>query len=301
MCDRLFVLKINIKIFFLGICIFLTGCLNPLMLTSTSVVASSSPSGSESNNIPFDQMYFLYSLKAKKNDLPIFDIDLSINYTRSNDISSGFNFHQKMVFKSFLLYFIGENQENATFIENTTTRNIQINNTEGSYIYWLIYHVSAYNSSIDANNWDPFWIFPAQADKTYPIYSFYFNLTQKTKLKSTDLNLFNYSRPVLIFNGKQTVFSESENITNNFGLIYDNYTGVLLKGVLDSTIEGINQTDHYYANFELKDTNAFSVFPPYPVPQLTPNYIFLIIIIALPILFTIFRLMRLKEISGGIE
>ena len=184
---------------------------------STSTLFDSNSSSSDNNKIPFDQLYFRYSLKAKKNDLPMFDIDLIINYTRSNNSSSGFDFRQNMTFNSYLLYFIGENQENATFIENSTNRIMQINNTEGSYVYWFIYYVASYNESLDSKNWDPFWIFPSDVGQTYPIYSFNFTLTQRTKLKPTDLNLFNYSRPVLVFNGKQTVQNPTENITNSFG------------------------------------------------------------------------------------
>ncbi len=307
----------NIKIIcFIMMSFLLVGCLF-LPNTVNSSYVSTNSTQSSSYYIPFDNLYLTYSIKAKKDNLVIPTITLMINYTKiTANSSEGYDYQQQMIFKNYLLTFIGETQENATFIENSTTRNIALANTEGSYIYWLIYHVSPYNSSKNAKNWDPFWIYPNDVNtSSYPIYSFNFNLTQRTVLYPSDLSLFNYSRTVLIFNGHQNAYSSYENISSNFGLIYDNYTGVLLKGVLNSTIIRTSAINQYYANFELASTNAFAQFPPYPVPPSSsnnpiniipaqlrkPNYFLIVIIIALPILLTATRLFRLKEISGGME
>ena len=290
--------------------------LNILTTIPTSIGMTSSKLDFSNNNpIPFNDFYLTYNLKAKRDGLPIFNINLEVQFSSFvNNSSKGTDFQQKMHIKSYLLGFIGESQENATFLENSTTRQLFINNTEGYYISWLIYHVSGYNSSENAKNWDPFWIKPYEINDSYPIYSSYMNVTSRTDLNPSDMNLFNYTRPIVVFNGIENIKSSYENITNKFGLIYDNYTGFLLKGALDSNIISTNASNHYYANFELTDTNGFSVFPPYPIPtdsnpvvkffppQLQkPNYLLLIGILFLPIAYTIFRFLRLKEITGGIE
>ncbi len=305
-------LKFNNKIFFLGITFLL---ISLVVVTSANFTGSYTLTAHSSNSksVPFNDFYLYYSLKAEKDGMPIYNIGLIINYTRLTDnASSNFDFKQNMVFRSFLLAFIGESQENATFFENSTNRLMQINNTEGQYIEWLIYHVAAYNSTENALNWDPFWIIPQDVNQTYPIYSFNFNLTQRTYLTPSDLPLFATSRPVLIFNGQQQVFGSYENISNTFGLIYDNETGILLKGNLDSVIIGTNATNHYSANFDLTKTNIFPtkssntsgsnpIDNVIPKQLQKPNYLLLFFIIALPILITISRLFRLKEVSGGKE
>ena len=216
-----------------------------------------------------------------------------------------------MVIKSYLLAIINENQENATFYENSSTRLIKIDSTEGSYIDWLIYHVSAYNDTTGGMNWDPFWIVPRDVNSSYPIYSITMNLTKRTELNPFDMPLFSTSRPLLIFNAIQNITTSYENITNTIGLIYDNITGILLKGVIDSVIVGTSATNHYYANFELHDSNTLepantsktttTTQPIIPPALQKPNYFLLTVILALPLLITIIRFLRLKEISGGTD
>jgi hypothetical protein len=294
-------------------------------LISNSIIIEHAPQDSKSNYIlPFDNFYITYTLKAKKDNLPVFNIDLTVKYTKinvSSNSSPKFDYIQNMTFKSFLLVLTGETQENATFLENSSTRLISLNATEGNYVSWLIYYVTSYNTSENAQNWEPFWIFSNDVNLTYPIYSFNLNLTKKTELYPSDSSLFNYNRPVLIFNGEQNVSSEYENISNSFGLIYDNYTGILLKGVLGSWIVGTNATNHYYANFEMIETNGFDQFPPFPIKSSVyvnisdyyqflelitnkynkPNYLILGTIILLPLFITGFKLAKIREISGGTE
>lgn len=272
----------------------------------------------ENNLIPFDNLYFQYTLKGNINNTYPFTANLIVNYAYVKNSTQNTDFQQKMVLQSFFLQLLrGESQENATFAENSTTRNFQLIKTEGYYIQWLIYYVTAYNTTKNASNWDPFWIYPQYINSSkYPIYSFYFNLTGENYLGHSDLALFNNSRPVLIFKGYQYLIMPYENITNNFGLIYDNTTGVLVKGVLSSTIAGTSEYEQYYANFELDQTNIFSVFsttktttnlidniiPTQIQHQLQqPNYFMLSVIIAFPILLTLFRFLRIKEITGGMD
>ena len=282
---------------------------------SLSPVSPFSTTASSQRTIPFDNLYLKYNLKAKRDNSAIYSVDLYVNYTKILDnSSSGFDYQQKLVFKSILLAFLGETQENATFFENSSTRLIYLNSTEGSYVNWLIYYVFAYNSTEGALNWEPFWIVPSQVNNSYPIYSFNFNLTKTETISHDDLNVFQSTRIVLVFNGQQVVISGNDTFLNTFGLIYDNNTGILVKGVLDSTVVGLNTTKNYYANFELAETNAFQVTEinsttttnnklPIVIPaQLNkPNYLFLLIIMVFPIIITCTRLMRLKEIKGGSE
>lgn len=289
-------------------------------ISSLSTFNSYSNNQSNNNLIPFNNLYFQYSLKGNINNTYPFTANLMVNYTHVVNSTIGTNFQQKMVLQSFFLQLLrGESQENATFAENSTTRNFQIIKTEGYYIQWLIYYVTAYNTTANASNWDPFWINSQDFNSSrYPIYSFYFNFTGANYLSHSDLALFNNTRPVLIFNGYQHLVTAYENITNDFGLIYDNTTGILVKGVLSSTIAGTAQFDQYYANFELIQTNAFSVFPTtksstntnpldYFIPEQVqhqlqqPNYFLLSVIIAFPILLTLLRFIRIKEIKGGID
>lgn len=311
------------KIYFFGIIITLVSLLvpvpsgSPLATLHTNATSSQTTYADNNNTIPFDNFYLLYNLKAKENNLPVFDINLMVNYTKITTVSNtSFDYQQQMVLQSFLFALIGERQENATFFENSSTRLMQLNDSEGTYIQLLIFNITAYNDSINGYNWDPFWIVPQDVNQSYPIYSFDFNLTQTTELTHSDLPLFNTSRTVLVFHGQQQLNSSTENITNTFGLIYDNLTGILVKGVMDSTVIGLNTTNQYYANFELAKTNAFAKFTsstvsntttPNPIATLIPkqlkqpNYLLLVFIIALPILLTIVRFLRLKEISGGMK
>lgn len=279
----------------------------------TNTTSSQTNNTTDNNPFPFDNFYLLYNLKAKENSLPVFNINLIVNYTKiTNGSNSGFDYQQQMVLQTSFFILIGERQENATFFENSTTRLMKLNNSEGAYIDLLIFNITAYNSSFNAFNWDPFWIVPQDVNQSYPIYSFDFNLTQTTELTPSDLPLFNSSRPVLVFHGQQQLYSSTENITNTFGLIYDNLTGILVKGVMDSTVIGLSTTNQYYANFELAKTNAFEKFTSantttnpldtlIPKQLKQPNYLLLVFIIALPILLTIIRFLSLKEISGGMK
>lgn len=281
---------------------------------SQGTIKSSKQTTVKAYNLPFDNFYLHYYLKGKKDSLTLSNIVLNISYSKLNTTYSSYDYQQKMIISSPLLHFLNENQENATFYENSSTRIINLDSTEGAYIAWLIYHVSSYNSSYGAYNWDPFFIIPQNITETYPIYSFSLNLTSKTVLNPGDMALFNYERPIITYQGIQHVYTSYENITNDINLIYDNYTGILLKGALHSVVIGTSQTNEYYANFELLDTNGFDAFDPYPVPNSTqtsfdiippqlqrPNYFLLLVILALPIIITVIRFLSLKEISGGTE
>lgn len=296
------------------ILIILLGSFCTAFLSTNASTTTLNKSGTQSYALPFNGFYLHYQLKAQKDTSPLFSIDLNINYSLlSGNSSNTYNYQQKMIIKSYLLSFINENQENATFYENGSNRLIEINSTEGNYITWFIYDAFALNSSYGAKNWDPFWIIPRDVINSYPIYSLNVNLTKRTNLGPSDIALFNQTRPVLVFNAIQNIITTSENITNSIGLIYDNYTGILLKGVLDSIVRSASTSHHYYVNFELKDSNGFAVFPPFTTsttstpPQIIPlafqkpNYFLLAIIFVLPGLITIIRFLRLKEISGGLE
>ena len=269
---------------------------------------------SSSNAIPFNDFYLSYNLKAQQNNTATYNLLLNVSYLKISSNNDSFNYQQNLVLKSFLFVFLGESQENATFFENSLNRVIQLNKTEGNYISLLIFNAFPFNSTSGALNWDPFWIEPDVINETYPIYSLYMNVSQRTTIGPNDISLFNYSRPVIVLNGKQNVNTTYGKISNTFGLIYDNYTGFLIKGVIDTYIINSNSITHYYSNFELDSTNGFNAFPPYSLPENStsnviiipqelqkPNYWLLLGILFLPLLVTIVRFLRLKEISGGLE
>ena len=269
---------------------------------------------SSSNVIPFNNFYLSYNLKAQQNNTATYNLVLNVSYLKILSYNDSFDYQQNLVLKSFLFVFLGESQENATFFENSSTHIIQLNKTEGNYISLLIFNAFPFNSTSGALNWDPFWIEPDVVNETYPIYSLYMNVSQRTTIGPNDISLFNYSRPVIVLNGEQNTNTTYGNVSNTFGLIYDNYTGFLIKGVIDSYIVNSNSTTHYYSNFELTKTNGFNAFPPYPLPENStnnifpipqelqkPNYWLLLGILFLPLLVTIVRFLRLKEISGGLD
>lgn len=277
--------------------------------------------------IPFDGLNFSYDMKIKYAEINLPIVHLFVNYSlNKNEKESEYDYVQAMTFKSFLIQLIGISQENVSFYENSSTRELELFKLEGNFLTNYISGYSAYNLSKGAKNWSPFWINPENAilQGIYPIYSYYMPVNQTLELPANSMPLFNETRPVLTFNAQINLLNYSganDNFTHKFGLIYDNITGILLKGVLDSQFRNNTYSISYVSHIELKNSNAFEKFKYYNLNNTEdgiyiyipfqnnpiiiklppPNYIILGIILITPISIVISRLLRIKEIEGGSE
>lgn len=278
-----------------------------ISLASNSFLSPQYSLEDQSNLIPFNKLYLNYSIKGNKNGIPLF-ASFNVSYTKlENNSINSYDYNVSIVLQPPLL-----SKENASLFENSSTRTILLNSAQGTYISFVILEVFPFNSSINALNWDPFWIIPTDVNTTYPIYSLFLNVTDRTTIGPSDVSALSYTTPAIVFKGNQTLDTPDSNVTSTVGLIYDNYTGFLLYGTVNTIITSQDTTNKYYAVFSLTATNGFAAFPPYPttsqssnifIPQALqkPNYILLALIIIFPILVTISRFLRLKEISGGLK
>jgi hypothetical protein len=224
-----------------------------------------------------------------------------------------------MIFTSWLISLIGEVSENVTFYENSTTREINLTFAEGFYIPNYINSFSAYNLS--GINWTPFWVNSSDAltSGEYDIYSYRMQVNQSLTLPSGAFSIFNEPRSVISFKTFIELINVSQvssltNITHDIGLIYDNETGVLLKGMVVSSFSNATNTKTYQVEMNLISSTLFAnnesaefqsteidtenipiqiTFPP-------PNYLVLGLIMVSPLVMVTIRIVRLKEIKGGV-
>lgn len=285
-----------------------------------TLVVSGSEKNFSSHPLPFDGFFLRYHLKARIGGIPIPVVNYTVAYVEqivvpasspSYPSNTSYNYRVDIIIQSTTLTNLGVSQENATFLENSSTREMHLNSTEGTIIAWLLGLI--YNST--AQNWTPYWVNPAEVQglpdsMAYPIYAYQMNLSQRSELGQEELGLFNESRPVVSFKTTQEENRSGTLLDHNIALVYDQTSGMLVRGRLETNMTE-SATTSYSLDFELKETNGFSVFATNTtntsgnllsdlgeVPPL--NYFLLAGAILAPALY-IFARFRFREIDGGAD
>ena len=275
------------------------------------------------NTIPFDQLTLNYSFTIKYSGITIPQVTIIVDYSTNEgtiefnetdyNVSTGsFDFVQHMAFASWLIALVGFSSENVTFLENSSTREIALIQEEGFYIPRYINEFSAYN--LTGNNWTPFWVKVNESitNGQTGIYAYNMDVNQTAILLTGSFPIFNESRPVMTFKSNivLTNVSQFTNISHSIGLVYDNITGILLKGALTSVFTNATSSTTYQLEMSLSETNLFEIISEtnpsksstnIKVFQLPPpNYLILGFIIIAPLLLVILRVIRIEEIEGGL-
>ena len=268
-----------------------------------------------SHPIPFNGFFLEYNLKFKINQLPLPIVNFSVLYSNFNNeftTPSGLNydFLIKIISKSKTLIDVGINAENASFFENSTTRDFFLNSSEGLFIDRIL--TLTYDPGENASNWTPFWILPDNIVNnesfTYPIYNFQMELAFTSNLDVGEFPLFNENHIVWIFQITQTENRSNKFLEHDISLIYDSISGLLIKGLLNTNLTENNIKNTYLLDFELIATNAYSVI--YPINQNStsnvftlpsPNYLLFIILFASPIGILIVIMSRFRDLKGGLK
>lgn len=271
---------------------------------------------------PLNQLKLNYSFAIRYSGITIPQVTLIVVYSvNSGKIEfnrtdyevnpDSFDYVQNLAFTSWLISLVGFSSENVSFLENSSSREIALIREEGYYIPRYINDFSAYN--ITGNNWTPFWVNvnDSLTKKQTGIYAYHMTMNQTVLMPAGTLPFFNESRPVVIFKNKIVLndVDQYTNISHNIGLMYDNFTGILLKGGLTSVFSNATSSTTYQLEMKLVHTNLLEIITnlsnstsskdiqEFHLPP--PNYLFLGLVVVTPLLFVMVRILRLKEIEGG--
>jgi len=305
------------RLYFIGIAIIVsTSIITEDFATLNQFFMLSDRNEEESSYpIPFNDLFLEYNLKIKINQLPLPIVNFSVVYSDiadnfSNNITLNFDYLISITSKSKTLIDVGINAENASFFENSSSRNFFLNSSEGQFIDRIL--TLTYDPGVNASNWTPFWILPDKIDINksfyYPIYNFQMELIFISTLNTEDFPLFKEEHIIWIFQITQSENRSDMFLEHYITLIYDSTSGILIKGLLNTNLTQNNIKNSYLLDFELIATNGFSVFPTinqnstsndFMLPP--PNYLFLLVIILSPIGVLILFLTRIRDIKGGLE
>ena len=213
-----------------------------------------------------------------------------------------------------LLFEGVEYRENMTFYLDTKNRifTLDQNRIEGSR--FVPYISLVYDNSQNVINYNPFWINSKNISvgSEYEIFSFPFNVTG---LFQADFGNIAGLKEVYILKTNQKVRREDQavNASHDITALYDVFSGVLIKGRIESKFDFDNNTNkNYILDFNLNNTNAFAAFPPDPsknqtlstfvglLPNFPPNVPLLIAVFFAPLILVLFHILRIRKIDGGI-
>ena len=271
--------------------------------------------------LPFSGLYINYSvnlvtyIQVGQQQIPL-TIPINLNLKFSNQSIplqfSNLGYDYEMKFSSSLKLGTSSFSENATLYVNKLNRKMALDVTKIEGIYISRFLDLIYNSSPNAINYVPFWVFPDEIKlhESYPVYSFNFTITNEL---TYDIEGFG-NKNVWVAKMEENnlyVASSNTNVSHDFSVIYDQYTGVLLIGSLSSRFDFNNGTIREYSmDFNLNSTNAFSVFPPEPLSNSTDsglqitlpkaNTLLLFLSFTLPLILLAVSLFRIKKIKGGV-
>ncbi len=265
---------------------FLLLCLSPIQ-------SINSTSQNEPRLIPFIGMVVSYRLEAQLDvGLPL-PIPVIANWTvvwEQYNTSHPDIFISTLSLKSlYLTLYGGIDQESGIIVENITSRQVlwvEIENTTFLKKMYSLYYAP------DRPNYSPFYIPTDDLSINMSMGIYNYSMTVITKDRIT-VSEFGY-RDVWIIQKNVT----SSSAVNHFiSLIYDDITGVLVGGSLYTRWFRENDTEDIYSvKIICQTTNALARH----LVIIRTNELLVILISCLPIIPSLIKLMKLKEIRGGL-
>jgi hypothetical protein len=273
-------MRLNSKLFTLLIILFFFSVFHPLKESIASPK-------SNQRLVPFIGMKVEYLLTVRIDKMYILPVYANWNVTWEQ-----YNKTTPSVFISNLtvqsLYITPSGYESGIIIENITSRQVLYVNLTGTTFLEMLYNVYY---SPDRPNYSPFYINTSGLSIGDHVKVYSFNMTV-IKTNWTEIPNFGWRDVWTI----QTLARET-NVEHFIQLVYDNTTGVLVGGrIVTRWFQGNETQRHYEVKIICQYTNALERH----LIVIESNRILVLIISCIPIIPSLVKILRMKEIQGGL-
>ncbi|MFX0186029.1 MAG: hypothetical protein ACFE95_23340 [Candidatus Hodarchaeota archaeon] len=253
----------------------------------------SSTANNEQRLIPFIGMVVDYKLEALIEGVMPFPIPVALNWTvvweQYNSTNPDIFISELTVKSSLLTLYGGIDQESGIVVENITSRQVlwvEIENTT------FLEHMYSLYYSPHQPNYSPFYISTKdlKINTSTDIYNYSMTVVAKDRIPVTE---FGY-RDVWVI---QINVTNPHTVEHFISLLYDDITGVLVGGRLYTRWFWDDGTDHRYrVKIICQSTNALTRH----LIIVKTNEFLIILISCIPIIPSLVKIVRLKEIKGGL-
>ena len=275
-------MRLNSKLFTLLIILFFFSVFHPLKETSPS-------SSSNQRLVPFIGMIVDYKLSVFIDNaiIPVI-ANWTVTWEQYNETTPDIFISNLTVQSLFMLPIAFTDFESGTIIENITSRQVLYVNLSNTMFLPILYNTYF---DPDQPNYSPFYINTTGIGigQIVKIYGFNMTVVSSNRSRVADFGW----RDVWIIQVK----TKEVNVEHFIRLAYDNSTGVLVGGkIITRWFQG-NETQNYYdVEIFCQYTNALKRH----LILIETNRILVILVSCIPIIPSLVKIMRMKEIEGGL-
>ena len=279
--ENVIIMRLNSKLFTLLIILFLFSAFHPLNERSASP-------RSNQRLIPFIGMIVDYKLSVLIDKIIPVVANWTVTWEQYNKTTPTVFISNLTIQSLYITLFTFRDHESGIIIENITSRQVlYVNLTDTTFLQIM------YNDyfSPDQPNYSPFYINTTGIGigDHINIYSFNMTVISTNRTRVADFGW----RDVWII---QTLATET-NVEHYIRLLYDNSTGVLVGGRIETRWFSSNVTNHEYeVNIICQYTNALERH----LVIIETNRLLVVLISCIPIIPSLVNILRMKEIKGGL-
>ncbi|MFX1507178.1 MAG: hypothetical protein ACFFDC_13945 [Promethearchaeota archaeon] len=274
-------MRSNSKVFTLLIILLLFSLFNPLK--------ESVPSPrSKQRLIPFIGMVIDYKLNVLIDKIIPVIANWTVTWEQYNKTTPSVFISNLTIQSLYITLFTFRDQESGIIIENITSRQVLFVNLTDTTFLRLLYNVY-YSPNLP--NYSPFYINTTgiSIGDHINVYSFNMTVISTNRTRVADFGW----RNVWIIQTRAT----DTNVDHFIRLIYDNRTGVLVGGRIETRwFNGNVTTREYEVDILCQNTNALERH----LIKIETNRILVILVSCIPIIPSLVKIMRMREIKGGL-